>query len=628
MGENGPVTIPQSFIQELIDRTDIVEVVGRYVQLKKGGANFMGLCPFHGEKSPSFSVSPSKQFFHCFGCGKNGNAIGFLMEHAGMGFVEAVQELAQSTGLQVPQDDVSPQERERAAARRQQQATLTDVLEKAAQAYSQQLRTATGAVQYLKGRGVSGALAKRYGLGYAPPGWHGLASVFAHYDDPLLLEAGLVIVNDENLNDVRRYDRFRDRVMFPIRNVKGECIGFGGRVLGDDKPKYLNSPETPLFHKGRELYGLFEARTAIRERGLALVTEGYMDVVALAQLGFPNAVATLGTACTPEHLGKLFRFTDTVVFSFDGDSAGRRAARKALDNALPHATDTRSIRFLFLPAQHDPDSYVRESGAAAFEHCIADAVPLSRQLITLASDGCDLETAEGRSKLVAQARPLLAQLPAGVLRGQISDALAQAAHIQPDDLRRSGVAAGDRNVAAGVVGARPRLQTTRGQSLARRQGPRPSLLPMANSLDRAVWMLIHRTDLWERLGNEAHALLTQQAAPYGEFFAWLDRLIQEHGTLAPGALLLELDAAAAPAALNLLAARVGRFHEIPAGDEAQHEINVIVDRLRLRQAQAELERLAETSALSAPMRARQLELLRRQRELKERLSRPTGASTL
>ena len=329
------MTIPQSFIQELLARVDVVDIVGRYVPLKKGGANFMGLCPFHGEKSPSFSVSPSKQFYHCFGCGKNGNAIGFLMEHAGMGFVEAVQDLAQQVGLQVPDDDISPQEKERAAAARQKQATLTDVLEKAAEAYRRQLRESPRAIAYFKGRGVSGQVARDYGLGYAPEGWRNLASVFPQYDDTLLEESGLVIVNPDDGD--KRYDRFRDRVMFPIRNVKGECIGFGGRVLGDDKPKYLNSPETPVFHKGRELYGLFEARTAIREQGYALVTEGYMDVVALAQLGFPNAVATLGTACTPDHVQKLLRFTDAVVFSFDGDSAGRRAARKALDGALPHA---------------------------------------------------------------------------------------------------------------------------------------------------------------------------------------------------------------------------------------------------------------------------------------------------
>lgn len=426
------MSIPQSFIQELLARTDVVEIVGRYVPLKKGGANFMGLCPFHGEKSPSFSVSPSKQFYHCFGCGKNGNAIGFLMDHAGMGFVEAVQDLAQQVGLQVPDDDISQQEKERAAAARQKQATLTDVLEKAGDAYRRQLRESQRAIAYFKGRGVSGAVAKRYGLGYAPEGWRSLASVFPQYDDPLLEESGLVIVGEDGQD--KRYDRFRDRVMFPIRNVKGECIGFGGRVLGDDKPKYLNSPETPVFHKGRELYGLFEARTAIREHGYALVTEGYMDVVALAQLGFPNAVATLGTACTPEHVQKLLRFTESVVFSFDGDNAGRRAARKALDGALPHATDTRSIKFLFLPAEHDPDSFIRANGTDAFAKHVSEAVPLSRFLIESASDGCDLTTAEGRAHMASNARPLWTALPDGVLKRQLLGELAELTQLNARDL--------------------------------------------------------------------------------------------------------------------------------------------------------------------------------------------------
>ncbi|OHC73650.1 MAG: DNA primase, partial [Rhodoferax sp. RIFCSPLOWO2_12_FULL_60_11] len=401
------MSIPQTFIQELLARADVVEIVGRYVQLKKGGANFMGLCPFHGEKSPSFSVSPSKQFYHCFGCGKNGDAISFLMEHAGMTFVEAVQDLAQQYGLQVPEDDASPQDRARALEQRQKQTTLTDVLERASDAYRKQLKESPRAVDYLKGRGVSGEIAKQFGLGYAPEGWRSLASVFPSYDDPLLVESGLVILNvDETSGEEKRYDRFRDRVMFPIRNVKGECIGFGGRVLGDDKPKYLNSPETPVFSKGRELYGLFEARNALHEQGYALVTEGYMDVVALAQLGFSNAVATLGTACTAEHLHKLFRFTDAVVFSFDGDSAGRRAARKALDGALPFATDVRSVKFLFLPPEHDPDSFIREFGKEAFARYVSEAVPLSRFLIDAAREGCDLNTAEGRAHFASNAKPL------------------------------------------------------------------------------------------------------------------------------------------------------------------------------------------------------------------------------
>ncbi len=427
------MAIPQSFLQELLARADVVEIVGRYVPLKKGGANYMGLCPFHGEKSPSFSVSPTKQFFHCFGCGKNGNAIGFLMEHAGMSFPEAVKELAQQYGMQVPDDETSPQDRARAAEQKQRQATLTEVLEKAGAAYRKHLKASPRAVGYLKGRGLSGEIARQFGLGYAPEGWRTLASVFPRYDDPRLAESGLVIVHED---EDKRYDRFRDRIMFPIRNVKGECIGFGGRVIGDGTPKYLNSPETPVFSKGRELYGLFEARNALREHGCALVTEGYMDVVALAQLGFPNAVATLGTACTPEHVQKLFRFTDAVVFSFDGDEAGRRAARKALDVALPFATDVRSVKFLFLPAEHDPDSYIREFGREAFSRFVGEATPLSQFLILAAREGCDLATAEGRARLAANAKPLWALLPEGALRRQLLGELADLVQIDPHELEQ------------------------------------------------------------------------------------------------------------------------------------------------------------------------------------------------
>ena len=363
-----------------MSRVDIAEVVGRHVALRKAGANHMGLCPFHGEKSPSFAVSPSRQTYHCFGCGVHGNAIGFLMEHLGMGFVDAVSDLSQAVGLAVPKDERSPEERERFAKLKEHQVTLSDVLKKASDHYRKQLKSSARAIEYLKRRGLSGEIAARFAMGYASEGWRALASAFAHYDDPLLEESGLVIsqpADQEGSSDVKRYDRFRDRIMFPIRSVQGDVIGFGGRVLDQGEPKYLNSPETPVFSKGRELYGLFEARSAIRQSGYVLVVEGYMDVVALAQLGFPNAVATLGTACTAEHVQKLFRFTESVVFSFDGDAAGRRAAGRALEAALPHASDTRSVRFLFLPAEHDPDSYVREFGTDGFEQCVQQAVPLS-----------------------------------------------------------------------------------------------------------------------------------------------------------------------------------------------------------------------------------------------------------
>jgi DNA primase len=540
------VAIPQSFITELLSRVDVVEVVGRYVQLKKGGANFMGLCPFHGEKSPSFSVSPTKQFYHCFGCGKNGNAISFLMDHAGMNFVEAVKELAGQIGLQVPEEERSPQERERAAAERQKQATLTDVLEKAGEAWRKQLKGSPRAVAYLKGRGLSGEIARRFGLGYAPDGWHGLASVFPAYDDPLLLESGLVIVATEDGSEARRYDRFRDRIMFPIRNVKGECIGFGGRVLGDEKPKYLNSPETPVFHKGRELYGLYEARQALREAGYVLVTEGYMDVVALAQLGFPNAVATLGTACTPEHVQKLFRFTDSVVFSFDGDAAGRRAARKALDGALPHATDVRTVKFLFLPAEHDPDSFIREFGNDAFARCVSEAVPLSRFLIEAASEGCDLATAEGRAHLASNAKPLWNALPEGALKRQLLGDIAEQVQLHAREL--SDVWSDKPARAPGAVRPGKKYQNDSYQGPAddgdwpksfKSNAPRSNLgarLRPASRADHAARLLLSRMDLWDALTAEDHSMLCELPPPHGTLFVWLDHQFHDQGALPWGQL--------------------------------------------------------------------------------------------
>jgi DNA primase len=585
------MAIPQSFIQELLARADVVDIVGRYVQLKKGGANFMGLCPFHGEKSPSFSVSPSKQFYHCFGCGKNGNAISFLMDHAGMTFIEAVKDLAQQYGLQVPEDDVSPQDRAKAAQVREQQATLSSVLEKAGLAYIRHLRTSDRAIQYFKRRGVSGEIARTFGLGYAPEGWRALASVFPDYGDPLLVESGLVITGepgDENAaGEAKRYDRFRDRIMFPIRNVKGECIGFGGRVLGDDKPKYLNSPETPVFSKGRELYGLFEARTALRQHGYALVTEGYMDVVALAQLGFPNAVATLGTACTPEHVQKLFRFTDSVVFSFDGDGAGRRAARKALDAALPFASDVRTVKFLFLPAEHDPDSFIREHGQESFAAYVSKAVPLSRFLLEAAGEGCDLDTAEGRAHMASNARPLWNALPEGALKPQLLAEIADQVMIDSRELLQLWQpASSSRKLYSKKTGAPPppafRPEPAPGPdhgmpefgdyplmglhdepdyapsepyfSQPSAYAPSPAASPgkpgkfgrkpftsgtaprrvagrilPASREDRVLRLLLTEPQSWDRLSTEEHQLLLSLPAPHGPLFAWLESQLHEHG---------------------------------------------------------------------------------------------------
>ena len=521
--------IPPGFVQELLARTDIADVVGRHVQLRKTGANLVGLCPFHAEKTPSFSVSPAKQFFHCFGCGASGDAIRFLTEHLGLSFVEAVHELAQQAGLHVPDEDDTPEQRERAARQRERETTLTGVLRTAADHYRKLLKATPRAIDYLKRRGLSGAIAARYALGYAADSWHGLASAFARYDDPLLVEAGLVIARDDDDGDTKRYDRFRDRIMFPIRSVKGDVIAFGARVLDRGEPKYLNSPETPLFVKGRELYGLFEARAALRERGVALVTEGYMDVVALAQLGLPNAVATLGTACTPEHVAKLLRFVDRVVFSFDGDAAGRRAAVRALEAALPHATDVRSFRFLFLPPEHDPDSYVRAHGREAFERLMADALPLSRLLVEVAQADCELSSAEGRARMLAQARPLWSQLPDGALRRQLLGELARLGGLPVDELAalwRTDAAPAPRAAVRDAARDAPRAPTPaavarRGGVLARQPPRRPE--------DRALQMLLAHADWWDSLSAHEHELLHQLSAPHGALVAWLERDIAEHG---------------------------------------------------------------------------------------------------
>jgi len=533
------VAIPQHFIQELLARADAVEIVGRYVQLKKTGANFSGLCPFHSEKSPSFTVSPSKQFYHCFGCGKNGNAIGFLMDHTGAGFVEVVHDLAQQYGMQVPEDDRSPAERARAAEDTEKRATLSSVLAQAAEAYRKHLRQSQRAIDYMKKRGLSGRVARDFGLGYAPEGWRALASVFADYTDPLLQESGLVIVSEDD--EDKRYDRFRDRIMFPIRSVKGEVIGFGGRVLGDEKPKYLNSPETPVFHKGRELYGLFEARQALREHGYALVTEGYMDVVALAQLGFANAVATLGTACTPDHVQKLFRFTDSVVFSFDGDSAGRRAAHKALEAALPFATDVRSVKFLFLPPEHDPDSFIRAEGPDAFAEAVKQAVPLSRFLLEVASEEVELATAEGRAHFAAKARPLWQLLPAGALAQQLLGDIAEQVQLGVHELQALW---GLRTAAAKRGPSRENHPGSYGQPPAPQgQAQRPRLAPFrpptigaarrvqpASRAARALQIVMTEPAAWEALSAADHQLLCDLPSPHGPLFTWLDGQFLDFGS--------------------------------------------------------------------------------------------------
>ncbi|EXI78450.1 MAG: DNA primase [Candidatus Accumulibacter appositus] len=418
--------IPDAFIQDLLHRIDLVELIDGYVPLKKTGANFAACCPFHSEKSPSFTVSPSKQFYHCFGCGAHGSAIGFLMAYSGSGFVETIRELASRCGLPLPDEQRHvPQNGPRLQA-------LAERMAQAASFYYEQLKRSESAIRYLKERGVSGELARRFGIGYAPPGGKGLAATFDDYDNPELQLAGLVIKNDEG----RLYDRFRDRVMFPIANQKGEVIAFGGRVLGAGEPKYLNSPETPLFEKGRELFGLPQARTAIRDSDTVIVVEGYMDVVALAQHGIGNAVATLGTATTPIHVQKLLRQAERVVFCFDGDAAGRKAAWRALENSLEVLGEQTTIGFVLLPEGDDPDSLVRQGGGQAFQRLILEATPLSDFLLRELSRHCDLSSAEGRARLVADAKPLLGRMLSPLLRLQLVKRLAEISGFSQAEVER------------------------------------------------------------------------------------------------------------------------------------------------------------------------------------------------
>ena len=417
-------TIPQHFIDEVIARSDIVDLIGSRVQLKKAGKEFKACCPFHDEKTPSFTVSPHKQFYHCFGCGAHGTSVGFLMEHDHMSFVEAVEDLASSLGLEVP--------REKGAGTSQRGPDLFPIMEEAQEFFRQSLKNSAEAVAYLKTRGLTGEVAARFGIGYAPAAWGSLLEELGqdeHRRDQLT-QAGVLVKKDAG----GHYDRFRDRIMFPILDYKGRPIAFGGRIVGAGEPKYLNSPETPLFHKGRELYGLYEARQALRQLPRILVVEGYMDVVGLVQFGIHNAVATLGTATTGDHLRKLFRVTEEVLFCFDGDRAGRQAAWRALENALPHIREGRQIKFLFLPEGHDPDSLVREEGAEEFLRRCSDGMPLSDFLIGHLSDQVDLDSLDGRARLAELARPLVKRIPKGVYRQLLIDRLSETVQLPPQKL--------------------------------------------------------------------------------------------------------------------------------------------------------------------------------------------------
>jgi DNA primase len=468
--------IPQAFIDDLIARTDIVELIGGRVQLKKAGREWKACCPFHNEKTPSFWVSPDKQFYHCFGCGAHGTALGFLIEHDKLPFPDAVEELASRLGLEVPRDD------DGRAARARPGDGLHDLLAQVTQYYRDCLRESARAKKYLADRGISAESCVKFAVGYAPDAWDSVLKRFGGNAerDRALLEAGLVIERSGQ-GESGYYDRFRDRVMFPIRDARGRPIAFGGRVLDKGEPKYLNSPETPLFHKGRELYGLYEARQALRKVERLLVVEGYVDVVRLAQSGIAYSVATLGTATTPEHLNRLFRVTSELVFCFDGDNAGRNAAWRALENALEHARDGRQLRFLFLPEGHDPDTLVGEEGAEAFEARIEGAQPISEFLVTQLVARTDLASVDGRARLAELARPLLARVPAGVYHELLMERLAQEVRMP-----------------AGRLADLLQAQTNRGRGITPGRGERPArgARPARSAgrqplLTQAIMLLLH-----------------------------------------------------------------------------------------------------------------------------------------
>ena len=496
--------IPNDFIHTLLSRVDIVSLIDGYLPLKKAGANYQACCPFHSEKTPSFTVSPSKQFYHCFGCGAHGTAIGFLIEYSGKTFPDAVEELAREAGLEVPKS--APQD----DSRREAGADASELLLQAAKFYRSKLRDSPRAIAYLKERGLTGDIAARFGIGYAPDDWQPLAAALP-YADKGLETTGLVIAADGG----KRYDRFRDRIMFPIHDQSGRVIGFGGRVLDKGEPKYLNSPETPLFSKGRELYGLFQARPAIRQAGKVVVVEGYMDVVALAQHGVQYAVATLGTATTPLHAQKLLRATDRIVFCFDGDSAGRRAAWRALENALPVVSDGKSVSFLFLPDGEDPDDAVRLRGKEAFEALVETAVPLSDFLLNELAARHPPATSEGMAALVNAAKPLLAQLRAPVLAPLMRRRLAELAGLKEIELGA---------LAPTVAAAAP--------PTARSAPPKIARSPVVSMARRLLRTLVFQPGLSREINVELPASMSAERAALA-FICELGK----HGELSTGALL-------------------------------------------------------------------------------------------
>jgi len=593
--------IPQPFIDEVVARSDIVEIIGASVALKKSGREYKACCPFHNEKSPSFWVSPEKQFYHCFGCGAHGTVVGFLMQYEKLGFLDAIADLAQRAGLELP--------REAQASHEPGGIDLYQVMANASRFFEQNAKDGERAQAYIAQRGIDASTCAKFALGYAPDSWNALLNRFGGSDEERrrLLQAGLIIERDARAGQSTGfYDRFRDRLMFPIRDARGRVLGFGGRVIDQGEPKYLNSPETPLFHKGRELYGIYEARQARSDFRRLLIVEGYMDVVRLHQAGITYAVATLGTATTQEHLNKIFRLTSELVFCFDGDRAGLKAAWRALENALPLARDGRELKFMFLPDGHDPDTLIAAEGAPGFEERLKGAVPLSEYLVRQLLVEVDLEHVDGRAKLAALAAPLFKRMPDGVYRELLLDRLAGEIRMPAAKLKEHMGAAG-REGSAGVG----RLGRERTQAPVEPTRPRRSRMSAGRGsmLSQAIALVLHHPSAargvtgWSELaGCDLHGVavlteLLEQAAGMGHpstamlLERWRDR--HEYGRLA--------ELAAVPAMVDASGAAV---------QELQMAIQKLKDSLGPGRRVDELLRKAEEMGLNYDEKAELSSLLR------------------
>jgi DNA primase len=586
--------IPQHFIDELIARADIVEIIGARVQLKKSGREYKACCPFHNEKTPSFWVSPDKQFYHCFGCGKHGTALGFLMDHDHMAFPEAVEELAMRLGLEVPHEGGTEP-----SARRAEE-PLYELMARVARFYAENLVREPRARDYLCGRGLTPETLERFAIGYAPNSWNELLRRFGGGDTERrrLADAGLIIERERSTAQSadRYYDRFRDRVMFPIRDARGRVIAFGGRVIDAGEPKYLNSPETVLFHKGRELYGLYETRRARPNLTRLIVVEGYMDTVRLHQSGIDYAVATLGTATTAEHFRRIFRLVPAVVFAFDGDRAGRAAAWRALQQALPEAREGREIRFLFLPQGHDPDTLVAEEGREAFERRLQEAVPLSEYLVQELSQQSDLTSADGRARFAEAARPLFAKVPEGVYRELLLERLAQVVGLSAQRLQELWT--GARATAAPAAAAAPVARTARAPA---RSAGRGTLVRQA-----IVRLLHHPAIAVEVSAAERAGLDASDEAGVALLRELLDNL-REHPAQIPAQVIQRWAGREGGDALQKL---LEREEVIPSAGAAAGELRAALVKLADQAASRRLEQL-EAKSRSAPLAADEIEEFQR-----------------